>query len=190
MPSYSKENKIILKESQAIQILVIILLLCSFGFTTAFNNYVEYNSSGMQRDHYLKCLSNKRIIIVGDSITRYQYLNLVYFLHLGSWFSSFPDFTREKDWKSWKAFYMGTNNRLGCTAVCDCLRVDSLEGRAMPIDFTIQKENRFWYNQEYNVSINLFVWYPPHPIHGAEPFPTPETIQAQCNTPGNCAPQL
>jgi hypothetical protein len=134
------------------------LLLFSFGFTAAFNKSLS-KSSGMQRDQYMNCLSNKRIIIIGDSITRYQYLNLISFLHLGSWYSSFPYLTREKDWKSWKDFYAGTTNRFGCTAVCDCLRVDSLTGPPKPIDFKIQKENRFWFNSEFNVSINMFVWY-------------------------------
>ena len=42
------------------------------------------------------CLQDKRIVFVGDSLTRYQYLNLVNFLATGHWTSAKPSMTWEK----------------------------------------------------------------------------------------------
>jgi len=71
-------------------------------------------------------LSGKHVVFVGDSLTRYQYINLVHWLRTGRWFADAPPFSEwEKDWPSWPAFYEGTNNRLRGWEICDCFRDES-----------------------------------------------------------------
>ena len=57
-------------------------------------------------------LKDSRIVFVGDSLTRYQYLNFIYILHSNSWVgSSYPHLELESDWKSWKSFHIGSSLR-------------------------------------------------------------------------------
>eukprot|EP00760_Papus_ankaliazontas_P006755 PhM_4_TR1315/c2_g7_i3/m.52879 len=39
----------------------------------------------LNRSRVLRALRGKHIVMIGDSVTRYQYLNLVYYLRTGSW---------------------------------------------------------------------------------------------------------
>jgi GDSL/SGNH-like Acyl-Esterase family found in Pmr5 and Cas1p len=57
------------------------------------------------RDSVLSVLRGKHLVLVGDSLTRYQYLSLVYFLESGNWSSDYPNQMWEKDFKSWNQFY-------------------------------------------------------------------------------------
>ena len=80
-----------------------------------------------------QCLRGRRIAFVGDSVSRYQYLNLVHFLAWGSWYSSFPRFENEQDWGSWTDFFVGTSSRLvtpNTRESCDCGREFKVENRA------------------------------------------------------------
>ena len=63
------------------------------------------------------------IMMIGDSLTRYQYLNLVYFLVHGVWGanSDLPN-ENEHKYKNWKQFFHVTNERMGGHEVCDCFR--------------------------------------------------------------------
>ena len=46
-----------------------------------------------------KILKDTRIIFIGDSLTRYQYLNFIHILHTNSWLlSSFPHLELEGNW--------------------------------------------------------------------------------------------
>jgi hypothetical protein len=123
--------------------------------------------------HYLK---GKEIVFLGDSITRYQYLNLVHFFHLhGSWSeSSFPKIEIEKGWNSWKSFHLGTSLRLGCEEICDCYR-DTSAGGVGP-----WKENRHYYNSKLDIIVRSYLWLPPHPIRMNQP-PTKEKLQLHCS---------
>eukprot|EP00953_Heterococcus_sp_UTEX-ZZ885_P020555 11500-Heterococcus_DN1.PRE.1 len=57
------------------------------------------------QDSVLSVLRGKHLVLVGDSLTRYQYLSLVYFLESGNWSSDYPNQMWEKDFKSWNQFY-------------------------------------------------------------------------------------
>lgn len=97
-----------------------------------------------------QCLVDRSITFVGDSLTRYQYLNLVHFITHGKWYSSSPPFEHEQLWSSWQDFYQGTTARLttknGQTREkCDCYR--------NPKD-TLSRENRYYENLELNLSIS------------------------------------
>jgi hypothetical protein len=102
-----------------------------------------------------QCLIGRRISFVGDSVTRYQYLNLVHFITHGRWYSSYPSLEWEGEWSSWVDFYRGTSSRL-VTAnglsreSCDCYRSANQESR----------ENRYYENSELNLIITYhqFFW--------------------------------
>ena len=95
-----------------------------------------------------RLMKNKRIVFIGDSLTRYQYANLIHFFHRNSWIQSdFPSVENEKQWTSWKSFHLGSSLRYGCQEICDCYR-----------DTTIgsYKENRHYYDISANISVSFF----------------------------------
>lgn len=60
----------------------------------------------------LHCLRERRITFIGDSVSRYQDLNLVHFFAHGEWHSESPAFEIEWEWGEWAAFSEGTSRRL------------------------------------------------------------------------------
>eukprot|EP01041_Mallomonas_annulata_P013583 gene13583-28840_t len=97
-------------------------------------------------------LQNKRLVFIGDSLTRYQYLNFVHFLYTNSWFSPHPRSELEHEWESWDAFFKGTSARTGCYEICDCHRNSSHMGH----------ETRHYHDPANNISIHFFLWLPPY----------------------------
>ena len=67
------------------------------------------------------CLAGRSILLIGDSLTRYQYLNLVHYLATGSWTSAHPRNEMEAEHNSWEDFYQTTAQR-NLYEVCDCHR--------------------------------------------------------------------
>ena len=129
----------------------------------------------------LACLGSKRefILLMGDSITRYQYLSLVYFLESGNWSHAGRSITNEKEWNSWNHFYEGTNSLLRGRESCDCTRSGlSSVGTVF--------ENRMYrgrtgftigYIQVFNDAL------PPHGHFGFPPFEASHPTRCK---PGNC----
>ena len=67
---------------------------------------------------------NLNIAFMGDSLTRYLYLDLVHFLKVGRWIDNAdrPNFVLEKTHANWTAFYNFTNTMLRPYEQCDCYR--------------------------------------------------------------------
>lgn len=78
---------------------------------------------------------NLRLVFVGDSITRYQYLSLAYWLRYGRWFDPtvYPNnlvnahsfhhtYHPNEDWNE---FFLQSNRMLQPMELCDCLRRES-----------------------------------------------------------------
>lgn len=75
---------------------------------------------------------NLRLIFIGDSVTRYQYLSLAYFLRYGRWFD--PDIQLNDlvnshsfhhpfhPFEDWNEFFLQTNRILYPLETCDCTR--------------------------------------------------------------------
>lgn len=116
-----------------------------------FNPTLDDNSA-------LNTLRNKKIVFLGDSITRYQYLNLVYFIERGHFPQ--PYCTDEKMEHSvccqnkvrggskgngWSSFFHSTNQGLNGNEICDCARKDGFN-----------LENRVYRNEEMNTVIAFF----------------------------------
>ena len=95
---------------------------------------------------------NLRLIFLGDSVTRYQYLSLAYFLRHGRWFDhhvtdrnnlvsahSFHHPMHPSE--DWNEFFLQSNRMLYPMEVCDCLR--SWDG-------SVLVERRYFYDKENN----------------------------------------
>lgn len=72
-----------------------------------------------------------RLVLMGDSITRYQYLSLAYFLRHGKWFDpkQKPHLVDQNSYirkaradKGWAYFFRETNRLLSPMEKCDCFR--------------------------------------------------------------------
>jgi hypothetical protein len=99
---------------------------------------------------------NLRLVFLGDSLTRYQYLSLAYFLRHGRWFD--PDITINNLMNShsfhhplhpdddWNEFFLQSNRMLFPMEVCDCLRSRNEE---------ILVERRYFYDEINN---NMMVY--------------------------------
>ena len=68
------------------------------------------------------CLANHSLLFMGDSITRFQYGNLVSALRRGSWAPESPPNEYSHGWGSWRDFFVGIAARMGPDEICDCGR--------------------------------------------------------------------
>jgi hypothetical protein len=91
--------------------------------------------------------------MMGDSLTRYQYLNLVYLLEHGKWPQPDSGMCNEKKMKPWWNFYNTTNAALRGREICDCNR-----GTACCSGFTIF-ENRRYHNPELQTTVWYVQWF-------------------------------
>lgn len=104
-------------------------------------------------------LRNLRLVFLGDSLTRYQYLSLAYFLRHGRWFDPNISINNLVDAHSfhhplhpdedWNEFFWQSNRMLHPMEVCDCLRSQNGE---------ILVERRYFYDSIHNnmaVYINM-----------------------------------
>lgn len=99
-------------------------------------------------------LANKHLIMVGDSLMRYQYLSLVYAVKFGVKVidSEKRNFVREHTFANWSDYYVRTNLLLRPNEYCDCYRTpDGLHRK--------QFENRFYEDKEKNIKITFLLFY-------------------------------
>ena len=67
--------------------------------------------------------------MIGDSMTRYQYLSLVHWLEFGEWppphrgDSGHPSPLIEREWAGWPIFFQGTTSMFRGKQKCHCYRV-------------------------------------------------------------------
>lgn len=111
-----------------------------------------------------------RLFMMGDSIMRYQYLSLAYFLRWGKWFDPHIEdhhLVNEKSFHdNWTEFYNTTNSWLRPYEICDCFRDDSLDKRSYP-----DTENHFFFDpSRNNTVIFVFAWGHINPAHGRLPI--------------------
>ena len=82
-----------------------------------------------------RCLQNRHVLFLGDSVSRYMFLSLAQFLHQGAWDTAFfPPTEFEGYYSSWTEFFQVTHGRLGGSgrAVCDCYRKDYAHKWVLP----------------------------------------------------------
>jgi hypothetical protein len=101
--------------------------------------------------------TNLNILMIADSLTRYQYLNLVYFLTYQTWVQNDqrPNMVLEKTHESWIDFYNFTHTTLQPNEyLCDCYRQDKKEHEAFRgklIQTTV--ENRYFHDPIRNNTV-------------------------------------
>lgn len=121
-------------------------------------------------------LRGRHLLLMGDSITRYQYLSLVYFITTGEWtFKSIKtesgtigDFAWEKSYAlagNWTNFYAENNALLNTPTTaerCDCSRTYYTTGKKKVYD---NYENRFFYHKQWDIRVSYIQWFD-KPMHG------------------------
>ncbi len=133
------------------------------AFPTNISNISSYHDfyNTMNFDIPVPC--NINIAFMGDSLTRYQYLDLVYFLsHNGTWVSpeDNPNMVFEKTHPDWNSFYEFTNTMLKPYETCDCFRNEGL------INHNIFIENRYFRDSRNNNTVTYLQKF------GDKPFKT------------------
>jgi hypothetical protein len=109
----------------------------------------------MKEDHHIlwNSLRNKRILFIGDSLVRFQYLDLVYFLKYKRWNGHDNNEGLVSIYYShydWTSFYQLTNQFfLHDDELCECYR-SKQDGVT---------ENRKFYLPELNVTVWFIVWF-------------------------------
>lgn len=103
-------------------------------------------------DEVIESLHGRPVVFVGDSLTRYQYLDLTYYLrHRQFVFKKTMNhhILLEKTWENWHSFMRNTNHLLAPYEMCDCYRNDHY-------DFNEAYENRYYVDDRLNISISYF----------------------------------
>jgi hypothetical protein len=153
-----------IRQTQLIKALALLLFL-ALGISTLLINSRSVSlpfaqcpqQPGKQEDIYP--LRNISIVLMGDSITRYQYLSLIYFLRWGTWFDPrkvSPHLVKEGSFWSplhaeyWMEFYLQTNRMVAPFESCDCYRPVAEE---ILEQLPLICENRYFYDKENNVSV-------------------------------------
>lgn len=149
-----------------------------------------------------QCLAGKRLVFIGDSVTRYQYLTLLHFLDRGRWPAPLggdpgePSVANEREWPSWNDFLRGSNALFGGRELCDCYReeYDPLKGQIKPPEEE-KHENRFYTTPDGIFVSHLTYTTFPNKLHGHFGFPPyPQGRQpcapATCNSPEDWAHHL
>jgi hypothetical protein len=106
--------------------------------STMLDTSITTNGAGIiWRDGLLP--TNLHLAMIGDSLTRYQYLSLVYYLERqGKWIdkTEHPNPMVHKSYASWPNFYRTTNLGLHGHEQCDCFRKDAVTYQV--------RENRYY----------------------------------------------
>lgn len=106
------------------------------------------------------------IAFVGDSVTRYMYLDLVYYLHTNQWVadSDAPNILNAKQFPSWNDHYYASNMALRPNEECDCFRNNPSNGTAIDKEETI--ENRYYRDIERNNHVTFIEVFGGYSAHG------------------------
>mmetsp|Transcript_30406 Transcript_30406/g.61890 ORF Transcript_30406/g.61890 Transcript_30406/m.61890 type:complete len:354 (+) Transcript_30406:76-1137(+) len=120
------------------------------AFPEHISNISSYQDFHNSLDFGIPVPCNLNIAFMGDSLTRYQYLDLVYFLsHNGTWVSleDRPNLVIEKTHPDWNDFYEFTNKILKPHENCDCFRN---EGQ---MNTNVVIENRYFHDSRNNNTV-------------------------------------
>jgi hypothetical protein len=106
--------------------------------------------------------TNVNIVIIGDSLSRYGYLSLVYFLRWGRWFEPLLEKSNLMDENSFKSlfhqdaygeFYFQSSRLLQPYELCDCYKGDHFEEGPAMASYVI--ENRYYHDPELNNTVTF-----------------------------------
>jgi len=109
----------------------------------------------------LQWMQNRHLVFIGDSVSRYMYLNFVNFIENdGAFVTKFENsrvhsISNEQTWTSWKEFYLGTTAMLRGHERCDCFRGQMAHWAT---DNEIH-ENRYYSNKKRNVNVTYVQFF-------------------------------
>jgi hypothetical protein len=149
----------------------------SLEFKHVCPNYRRFTGMGLRT-----CLRDKHIVFVADSLGRYQYLALAYWLenmeqppaHWSNHQEKMatvestrnPSVCKELSWgdfgNQWMKFYEGSTEMLGGNEQCDCFRPDSIRCCEHPRTL----ENRYFTLKEFNVKLSYIQLFGQNELHG------------------------
>ena len=135
------------------------LLVTSFTVLQARLMFDELDLSDSLSHHYSKLMDNQHIVMIGDSLMRYQYLSLVYLINTNTFYPADkkPSILWEGDHAGWNAFFNATNWALYPNEFCDCYRLGFIN------------ENRYYFHKERNITISYLAYFGDNPeqkLHG------------------------
>jgi hypothetical protein len=124
---------------------------------THHDQSLDQEASSATRTPPRTTLRDIHIVMIGDSLMRYQYLSLAYRLRYGVWFDTFQRYynlVNERTFQNpfhkhtWGEFLFQTNRILQPNEVCDCWRQPNTpKGQIHVI------ENRYYYDPVFNNSV-------------------------------------
>ena len=127
-------------------------------------------------------MRNRRLVFIGDSVTRYQYLDLVYFLTYKRWNRDLR-LVNERQYGNWTEFFESTNGQFNppnrkVNELCECHRTTCCGTWHL-------NENRKYINEELNAIVWFFTWFGDVSVpHGH--FDVRKDIQPLECMPSNC----
>jgi hypothetical protein len=119
------------------------------------------------------CLRNKKLTFVGDSLTRYQYINLAHFITVGEWEWDYLNGTNMHEWDDWFEYFYMTSRLNGCNEICDCYR-------SGPNITAETREHHYYHSKLYNISISMHSWYGNAPIYAGRRVPNATDFKLRC----------
>ena len=95
-------------------------------------------------------LSNVHIVFFGDSVTRYQYLSLVYYAYKDTWYPDRQgqDLVNEHTFNNWNSFYNYSTLIFDGKLKCDCFHPESTEYNRIV-------ENRYYQDRQNNLYLTF-----------------------------------
>jgi hypothetical protein len=105
------------------------------------------------------------IVFIGDSLTRFQYFSLAYFLRHGSWIdhNSKPHFMQPTDFLGkgemkvdWQPWYHASTEALSPYKNCDCYREAGAGSKNAKKNWDLVFENRYFHDPIRNNTVTYF----------------------------------
>lgn len=106
----------------------------------------------------LSCLHDQSLVFVGDSVTRFQFIALVHFIHTGQWLPEMKEgdtnhLLFESSWPDWRTYLIASCNYLHPFQTCDVFRyVPGIHEYHWSINMT---DNRYYHNPAFNINISF-----------------------------------
>lgn len=124
-------------------------------------SYSEFQPMQPSAQELSKSMDNQHLVIVGDSLLRYQYLSLVYLIHNGTFYPNDerPNMVLEHSFsgaKQWLDFFEFGNRLFYPHEHCDCFRTAS---PLAPPKGSDVYENRYYRNEARNISITFLQYF-------------------------------
>ena len=130
-----------------------VLLIAFFTILHLLPSNSQLDDSAFAHNIASQKLANKHLVMMGDSLMRYQYMSLVYALKFEKLVKDkgTEDFCIESTWDSWIRYYNTTNSILQPQEQCDCFRPQHF-------DYNKLFENRYYTDDAKKLKIT-YIWY-------------------------------